>query len=104
MNKNLLILILLFLAGIISSNIFGWGGDAKVVTIVIVFLIALLIISKGASKIFYILLCVLFFTLGAFRYSSDLARKENDISYFTLRDSPSLLPSTTDSKIALSSP
>ncbi len=81
MNKNLLIFIMLFLAAILSARFFNLDFNPGITALFIALFLVSLVISRERNKIFFILLCLLFFTLGIYRYSTEIIRKQNDISY-----------------------
>ncbi|MFC1570783.1 ComEC/Rec2 family competence protein, partial [Candidatus Omnitrophota bacterium] len=85
MKRPLLAPILFFIIGIILLGVSGFQGLVGWIPQVIILLVLLLLFSfifLSKSKIFYLSLCLFFFLLGIFRFTSHEVPADTDISRF----------------------
>ena len=101
MKRPLLAPILCFLLGILASGLSGANQLSSNILpfIGVLFLIFLLTLAlKGKERFFYISLFILFFLLGAFRYTASVSPQKNDVSmYLDASASPAVFYGTVES-------
>ncbi|MGB2961010.1 MAG: DNA internalization-related competence protein ComEC/Rec2 [Candidatus Omnitrophota bacterium] len=84
MKRPLLVPILSFLTGIFLAGFFTLPTAITIIVLVLTF--TLLIAAIKNARFFFPVLCLFFFLLGAFRYTSDIIPAPGDISSFLSKD------------------
>ncbi|MFC1548327.1 DNA internalization-related competence protein ComEC/Rec2 [Candidatus Omnitrophota bacterium] len=85
MNRPLATPILSFIAGIIASSLYLKYLTPVSVPVIVAVLVILLLVAIACfknTKLFYTFLCLFFFLLGTFRYTTSIVPEGDDISYF----------------------
>ena len=91
MIRPLFLPVLCFMAGILAAGSAGFTVPVSIMFVILALFLLLLTGLIGRQRLFYSLLCVFFFLLGAYRYTDSTAPGKNDIGFLATAEPQKVL-------------